>query len=339
LTAPRFALVLLVDHIEACAELAPLAERAGFEMLGIVDSQNIACDVYVSLAVAARTTSAIRLGPAVTNPLTRHVVVAANAIATVDRLSGGRAFLGLGSGDSAAFTLALRPARLQDLERTARDLQALTAGETVERDGRRWWVKGAARRVPFYLGADGPRARRLAGRVADGVFIGSGFTAEEVRACRADLAAGAGEAGRQAEALDVWWLVKANVDDARDRAIDDIKMALAASGNRAFRHVAPPAHLRAGIEGLQREYDPHRHEAVGPAGNGRLTDRWGLTEYLAERFAIAGTPDDCVAQVRRAVEAGADRLLLTGITPDPRRFIERWATEVMPRIAPEGGHR
>jgi alkanesulfonate monooxygenase SsuD/methylene tetrahydromethanopterin reductase-like flavin-dependent oxidoreductase (luciferase family) len=75
---------------------------------------------------------------------------------------------------------------------------------------------------------------------------------------------------------------------------------------------------------------------MGPGGNGHLTDRWGLTEYLAERFAIAGTPDDCAAQVRRAVAAGAGRLLLTGITPDPHRFIERWATEVMPRCRAEG---
>jgi alkanesulfonate monooxygenase SsuD/methylene tetrahydromethanopterin reductase-like flavin-dependent oxidoreductase (luciferase family) len=193
--------------------------------------------------------------------------------------------------------------------------------------------------VPLYLGADGPRARALAGRIADGAFIGSGFTADEVAACRADLAAGARAAGRAPEDLDVWWLVKANVDDSRERAVEGIKMALAASGNRAFRHVAPPAHLRAAVEGLQREYDPHRHEAVGPGGNGRLADRWGLTDYLAERFAIAGTPDDCAAQVRRAVRAGADRLLLTGITPDPHRFIERWATEVMPRCGPVSAAR
>lgn len=57
--------------------------------------------------------------------------------------------------------------------------------------------------------------------------------------------------------------------------------------------------------------------------------------YLAERFAIAGTPDDCVDQVERAGRAGADRLPLTAITPDPRRFIERWSTEVIPRCLAE----
>jgi alkanesulfonate monooxygenase SsuD/methylene tetrahydromethanopterin reductase-like flavin-dependent oxidoreductase (luciferase family) len=55
------------------------------------------------------------------------------------------------------------------------------------------------------------------------------------------------------------------------------------------------------------------------------------------RVPRSGAPDDCVAQVERAWRAGADRLLLTAITPDPRRFIERWSTEVMPRCLAAAG--
>jgi alkanesulfonate monooxygenase SsuD/methylene tetrahydromethanopterin reductase-like flavin-dependent oxidoreductase (luciferase family) len=73
------------------------------------------------------------------------------------------------------------------------------------------------------------------------------------------------------------------------------------------------------------------------AANGRLSARAEVTSYLAERFAIAGPPDDCVAQVERAWQAGADQLLLTAITPDPRRFIERWSTEVMPSCLAAAG--
>ncbi len=329
--APRFALVLLVDDIGACGDLAALAERAGFEMLGIVDSQSVSADAFVALAVAARHTSRIRLGPAVTNPVTRHPVVTANAMATLDRLSGGRAFMGLGAGDSAVFTLGLRPARLAELERTALDLQALTAGRRVVRDGRPAQIKGATRRVPLYLAADGPRAHQLAGRVADGAFIGSGLTAPEVATSRAEIAAGARAAGRDPESIDTWWLVKANVADSRDVAIEEIKGTLVSSGNRVFRAIAPPDALRSAIAEIHRGYDPLVHAALDTAANGRLSDRAEVTAYLAERFAIAGTPDDCVAQVERAWHAGADRLLLAAITPDPRRFIERWSTEVMPR--------
>jgi len=334
---PRFALVLLADDIGACPALAALAERAGFEMLGIVDSQSVSADVYMALAVAAQSTSRIRLGPAVTNPVTRHPVVTANAMATLDRLSGGRAFMGLGAGDSAVFTLGLRPARLAELERTALDLQALTAGRRVVRDGRPGQLEGASRQLPIYLAADGPRAHQLAGRVADGAFIGSGLTAPEVATSRAEIAAGARAAGRDPEVIDTWWLVKANVADSRDAAIEEIKGTLVSSGNRVFRAIAPPVALHEAIEEIHRGYDPLAHAALDAAANGRLSDRAEVTSYLAERFAIAGTPDDCVAQVERARRAGADQLLLTAITPDPRRFIERWSTEVMPRCLAAAG--
>ena len=331
----RFGLCLLPEHIGDCAPLARQAEAAGFELLGFVDSQNIACDVHVALAAAAQHTRTLRLGPTVTNPLTRHVVVTANAMASIDELSGGRAFIGLGSADSAAFTLAMRPAKLAVMEQSVRDLQTLTAGGVVERDGQRLWVKTARRRVPVYLAADGPRMRQLAGRIADGALLASGISPDEVARCLDDLASGAKAAGRRLEDLDVWWLVKTNVADTRERAVDEIKMALAASANRAFRFVTDgvPAHLASAIVELQRRYDPHRHESLAADGNGRLLEGPELTGFLAERFAFAGTPDDCAAQVERAVAAGATQLLLTGITPDPRRFVERWAMEVMPRVA------
>jgi len=329
----RYALCLLPEHMQQCGPLARQAEKSGFDMLGFVDSQSIARDVYVALSVAALNTTTIRLGPTVTNPLTRHIVVTANAITSVDELSGGRAFMGFGSADSAAFTLSMRPARLAVMEQGVRDLQTMTAGGVVERAGQRLWVKGARRRVPVYLAADGPKARQLAGRIADGVLLGSGISADEVRRCLGEVADGARAAGRRLDDLDVWWLVKANVEDSRRRAVDEIKMALAASANRAFRFVTDgvPAPLQASIAELQRRYDPHRHESLEAAGNGRLLDHAELTDYLADRFAFAGTPDDCAAQVERAVAAGATQFLLTGITPDPRRFVERWATEVKRR--------
>jgi alkanesulfonate monooxygenase SsuD/methylene tetrahydromethanopterin reductase-like flavin-dependent oxidoreductase (luciferase family) len=108
-------------------------------------------------------------------------------------------------------------------------------------------------------------------------------------------------------------------------------MALAASANHAFRFTLEgkgvAAELHEPIRGLQRAYDAHHHEIAG-AGNAGLTDRFGLTEFLVDRFAIAGTPADCVAQIRRAMAAGARQFVITGFVPDPRAFMRRWAREV-----------
>src|SRR3569832_2928648 len=105
------------------ARHAAAAEKAGFDGFGVVDSQNLAGDCYVALAMAAAAASRIKLGTAVTNPLTRHAAVTASAIATVQAESGGRAVLGIGRGDSALAHLGLAPAPVAVFERYLAQLQ------------------------------------------------------------------------------------------------------------------------------------------------------------------------------------------------------------------------
>ena len=54
------------------------------------------------------------MGTFVTNPLTRHPAVTAGAIASINELSDGRAFLGIGTGDSAVYNVGLKAARLAE---------------------------------------------------------------------------------------------------------------------------------------------------------------------------------------------------------------------------------
>jgi 5,10-methylenetetrahydromethanopterin reductase len=336
MTRPRFGVVFLPESLGTFGELCREAEATGFEWLGVADSQSVFHELYVALTVAALNTSRIRLGPLVTNPLTRHLVVTASAMASLDALSGGRAVLGLGSGDSAIYTLGAPPATLAGLEDAIRTLGRLTAGERLERDGRPWQVHRSKRRVPLYLAAEGPRTLELAGRIADGVIVGLGLTPEVVDLSLATIERGARAGGRRLDDLDVWWFAKTNVADTRAAAMAPITMALAASANHAFRFTlegkAVPGSLHAAIRGLQREYDSHHHEIAG-AGNAGLTERWGLTEFLIDRFAIAGTPAECVAQIRRAMGAGAHQFITTSFVPDPRAFMRRWASEVAAPLA------
>ena len=327
----RFGIVFLPESLAGFGELCREAEGTGFDWLGVADSQSVFRELYVALTVAALHTSRMRLGPLVTNPLTRHLVVTASAVASVDELSGGRAVLGLGSGDSAIYTIGAPPATVAGLEDSVATLGRLTAGEAVEREGRTWRVHRSARRVPIYLVAEGPRTLELAGRVADGVIVGLGLTPEVIRLSLAAIERGARAAGRAPADVDVWWFAKTSLADRRETAIEPIKMALAASANHAFRFTlegkAVPPGLHARIRTLQRAYDAHHHELPG-AANASLPDRFGLTEFLVDRFGIAGTPADCVAQISRAMDAGARQFVITGFVPDPRAFMRRWAKEV-----------
>ena len=114
--------------LDAFGPLCRQAEDSGFDLLGVADSQSVFRELYVSLTVAALNTSRIRLGPLVTNPQTRHLVVTASAVASVDELSGGRMMLGLGSGDSAIYTLGAPPATVAGLEDAVITLGRLTTG-------------------------------------------------------------------------------------------------------------------------------------------------------------------------------------------------------------------
>jgi 5,10-methylenetetrahydromethanopterin reductase len=329
----RFGIVFLPESLAGFGALCREAEDLGFDWLGVADSQSVFRELYVALTVAALSTSRARLGPVVTNPLTRHAVVTASAMASLDEVSAGRAMLGLGSGDSAIYTLGAPPATLAGLEDAIATFGTLTAGAPVERGGRRWQVRRATRRLPLYLAAEGPRTLELAGRVADGVIVGLGLTPEVIRLSLAAIERGARAAGRALADIDVWWFAKTSVADTRAGAIAPITMALAASANHAFRFTLEgkgvPPDLGERIRGLQRDYDAHHHEIAG-AGNAGLTERWGLTEYLVDRFGVAGTPDDCAAQMRRAMAVGARQFMITSFVPDPRAFMRRWMREVVP---------
>ena len=328
--------MFLPESLGGFGELCREAENLGFEWVGVADSQSVFHELYVALTLAATSTSRVRVGPLVTNPLTRHLVVTASAIASIDAVSRGRAVLGIGSGDSAIFTLGAPPATLAGLEDAILTLGRLTGGDVVERRERTWRVHRTSRRVPVYLAAEGPRTLELAGRVADGVIVGLGLTPDVVERSLAAIERGARAAGRRLADLDVWWFAKTNVADTRAAAIAPITMALAASANHAFRFTLEgkgvPVDLHEPIRGLQREYDAHQHEIAG-AHNAALTDRWGLTDFLVDRFAIAGTPDECVAQIRRAMAAGARQFITTSFVPDPRAFIRRWAQQVAMAVA------
>jgi 5,10-methylenetetrahydromethanopterin reductase len=180
--------------------LAQLAERLGFSCVWVGDSQMIWREAYVVLGAMAQATTRIHLATGVTNPVTRDPAVVAAGLATLHELSGGRARLGIGLGDSSVETLGLRPARVADLERAVREMRGLIAGDVVERAGNatalRLTYAQPGTRVPTYLAVSGPRIHRLAGRIADGAIVLVGIDPAFLAAARRELERGASEAGR-----------------------------------------------------------------------------------------------------------------------------------------------
>jgi 5,10-methylenetetrahydromethanopterin reductase len=311
------------------------ADALGYEMICVGDSQSVYREVYVSLAVAALHSSRARLGPMVTNPITRHPAVTASAIATIDELSGGRAIMGIGTGDSAVRNLRHRPATLAELERYVTAVQRLTRGEDIEYDGVSVHTRWASRPVPVYVTAEGPKTIRMAGRVADGVVLHTGTDPVIIADSLRLLHEGAAEAGRDPDDIDVWLFLKAGIGDTHEEAVDGIKMGLAGSAHHAFRFTLEGKHvpdaLAPAVKELVHRYETQAHE-VWDGANRHLTDELGLTDYLADRFGVIGTPNECIERLRAVQAAGIDNVLIAALGPDPLGVVRRFGHDVMPAI-------
>ena len=329
----RFGVNLIPRRLDDLRQQARMAEEAGFDYVGLADSQSLYRELYVSLAVVAQETARVRIGPTVTNVLTRHPAVTASAIATLDELSGGRAYVGIGSGDSAILNLGLRPARLARMREYVEALRAFLSGQSHVYEGHSAHVGWTGGGIPILMVAEGPKTLRLAGETADAVLIHTGLTPGILRESIAIVREGEGAAGRKEGSVEIWAFAKCNVADTREEAIGEIKMALAASGHHAFQFILEGKHvpedLREPIMTLQREYLTTEHEKLGPTRNATLSDELGLTDYLAERFAVIGTAEECREKARAIEGTGVDVLLITAIGPRPEEIIRRFGREVV----------
>ncbi|MBI4307997.1 MAG: LLM class flavin-dependent oxidoreductase [Chloroflexi bacterium] len=333
----NFGITLVPEPYSHFLEWVKLTDQLGYDILGIGDSQSLFRELYVSCTLAALNTKRVRLGPRVSNPLTRHPAVSASAIASVDELAPGRVFLGLGTGDSAILNLGLRPAKMDQLREYILAVKQLYARHETVYQGRTARLTWPSKGVPVYIAAEGPKTLRLAGQIADGVVVGLGLTPELVKEALGYIHAGAREAGRDPKSIDIWWIVKGNIGESREKVVDDMRMALAASAHHAFRFTLEGKHVPPSlvdkVERIKREYRPSEHEQLGAEKwNARLVDELGLKEFLAERFAIAGTPQECVEQIQRCAAAGANQLWISVHVPDRPYFLRTFAEKVIPHF-------
>ena len=160
--------------------MARQADEAGFDTLWVSEDPD-SWDAFAVLAAIAGVTERIRLGTAVVNPFLRHPASIAASAATLDRLSDGRAVIGLGRGQSEWLRAGLgiaceRP--VAALEETVALLRQWGAGEMATSDGP-FAVPGWRRSIPtvrgggppIYMAAMGDQALAVAGRTADGVIF------------------------------------------------------------------------------------------------------------------------------------------------------------------------
>lgn len=315
------------------ARMARLGEDLGWDLVGIADTPGNALDPWVAMTLAAQATSTVPLATCVTNLVTRHPSITASAAASVDAAAGGRTILGVGAGHSGVTNVGAAPARAADLRDGIAFLKTALSGAPASWRGAPTHLAWIKRAVPVYGAASGPAALRAVGAAADGAFVNYGLGPAEVGRVRALIAEGAATARRSAEEVDLWSIACLDVAERRDAALAKLGNILSfvaayILGPDPEGRGVPPALVPA-VRELRATYTTRRRD-MDPA----LTRRLGLFDYLRERLAIAGTPEDCVAQVRAAEAAGVTRLMFTvSLAADPERTVELFGKAVRPHFA------
>ncbi|MEE6263968.1 LLM class flavin-dependent oxidoreductase [Plantactinospora sonchi] len=274
---------------ELLVEQARHAERSGFDVLLVsdhlqpwVDDAGAAGFSWATLGALAVATGRAGLLSAVACPLFRqHPVLVAQAAATVDRLSGGRFTLGVGTGEAVNEAVLGRfpphdgfpryAERLARMTEALGLLRPLLDGDTVDRPDGAYYPVSAARLfsppttpVPIHLAAAGPRSAATAGRLADGVLT-SVKDPEDTGRRVVDVARAAAEAaGRTPPAVVLTTFV-----------------VLADSDEEALRALRPWRGLRT----------PGRLQVTDPSRLRRTADRLG-PGWILSRYRRVGSPRD-----------------------------------------------
>lgn len=320
----------------ASARTARALEEAGWDGFMVVDSQNLSGDPYVALAMAATATTRIGLGTGVTNTVTRHASVTACSIASVDRVSNGRAVLGIGRGDSALAHLGRAPARLGPFARYLGQLQTYLRGEAVPFDAIdiptdvappmseleladappssriAWIAQGleGGRKVPVEVAASGPRVIAAAALHADRVMFALGADEERIAWGIETARKARRDAGLDPDAVAFGAYINCGCHPDVERARGLVKGGLTTFARFSVMHGKASGPVsdsdRAVLHDLRNSYDMKAHTQADSRQAGVLTPAF------IDRFAIAGSPDHCIDRLRRLARLGLDKVSLSG---------------------------
>jgi F420-dependent oxidoreductase-like protein len=303
-------------------EAAVLAEELGYSCLSMGESWGE--DALTSLAQLAAVTSRIRIGTSIVPVFARSPANLAMAALNMDRMSGGRFFLGLGTsgrlvvedlhGERFAKPLTRMREYIDIIRKAAR-------GERLDHDGEYFHTKRFQLRftpyrasLPIYIAALSPPSLRLTGELADGwlpIFLAPSRMAAAV----AELDAGATAAGRTRRDIAISPQVSIYVTDdvaaARDRERPHIAFYIGGMG--VFYH-----------QYMRRIGFGAEADRVREAFQARDRDRAAklVTDEMVDAVTILGSPRQCRDQIQRFFDAGVQEVRLVFNEPNKDAYLK-----------------
>lgn len=313
----KFSYAMLPDYpLQESLASIRLADELGFHACYAAD-ETWHKDMWLLFAAAAGQTENIRLGPSVSPVTLREPSLIAQAVATLDELSDGRAEAVLSSGNFGLLAqYGIDWARTKPLSRTKEALavvRTLLDEGTITREGEFYSYNGlftfarpVQQRVPLKLGAmRGPKSFEAAGELSDGCHHALSYTRSAYDYAVQHIRAGAERAGKDWTTLDIGaWVVFATGPDsaaAKDAARSMVGIyASSMPEEQLIRNGVDPAEVKPVVDAI----------GAGDLARGiELT-----TPSLADRLSISGTPEECAEKIRNEIAPSGVNHMICAIT-------------------------
>jgi 5,10-methylenetetrahydromethanopterin reductase len=308
----KFSYAMLPDYsLEESLRAIRLADELGFHAVYSAD-ETWHKDLWLLFAAAAAQTSRIRMGPSVSPVTLREPTLIAQAAATLDELTGGRAEVVLSSGNFgllAQYKLdwtktkpLSRVIEAVHVVRTLLDDGAITFdGEFFRYDGLFTFARPVQERLPVKMGAmRGPKSFEAAAEHSDGCHHALSYSREAYEYAAEHLRIGAERAGKDWTTLDfgAWVVVAVGRDSAAAKDAARSMVGIYASSMPAEqleRHGIDAAQLKPIIDAI---------------GSGDLARGIELTTpEITEKLSFAGTPEEVTAKIKEIEPTGVNHLI------------------------------
>ncbi|MBL6952867.1 MAG: LLM class flavin-dependent oxidoreductase [Alphaproteobacteria bacterium] len=334
------------------------AENLGYDFCWVTDSQMIRSNPWAVLALIAQQTRTIRIGTGVAVPGLRLAPVAANGIATINRLAPGRTFMGIGTGNTAMRTMGQRPTTIKAFAEYIRTVRALLNGEEVD-----YSLNGVTQpirfqntelryvdldnHIPIHVAGFGPRAQALAGELGDGLITGIP-RGGSIPWALANVKRGADGAGRSMDgffttALVNMLMLAPGESLESERVIAECGSAVMANVHFLIDWVKetggdPPEYVKP----IWKDYlafhsardAATRHQKLHESHYSYLDpdEARFITPEIIRNFCIAGQPEDIVEQLQELERQGLNAINFIAPLQQQYRLIEDFAENVMSRM-------
>jgi 5,10-methylenetetrahydromethanopterin reductase len=330
LTRQRVALYLQDKHpLRQEMKFAQYAEKRGFEAVWHAESR-LARDAITPLAAIAVVTEKIKLGAGVINNWTRNIGLTAATFLTLDELSNGRGFLGIGAWwDPLAWKVGIqRKKPLKAMREYVTVLQSLFRMENVTFEGEFVKVRDirldivygdpyTPRKIPIYIGATGWDMIELTGEIADGLLLNYLVSPEYNRKALEHLEKGAQKASKKLDEIDRPQLIVCSLDRDAEKALDNVRPLVA-------QYLGQQPHI-AKASGVKESLIEEVNTALGgwPAKPGGLEKAKQLIDdKLIQLITVSGTADDCLKKVEEYNSAGCTCPVLYPLGDDVQAMID-----------------